>query len=205
MGRSSLHISLYNLFQCRRSVNSELSVTVIIFKNETQSANSKLQFDKSWILGYKITSVIWNYGLLGEGGCNFLAAGGKDKKWMLWEDLHRISRFIIYFSVVVWLLRIVTPEIGSRIWIRKSMSERWKKINYLINFLIKLKWVLMQEHSKLYCTFLETGMYLIYFFDLMQIGTQTQLFLSIDTQIFDNCANKQKDNRMNKSQTTTLK
>ena len=56
----------------------------------------------------------------------------------------------------------------------------------------------MQEHSKLYRTYLETGMYLIYFFDLMQIGTQTQLFLSIDTQIFDNCANKQKDNRMNK-------
>ena len=101
----------------------------------------------------------------------------KIKKWMLWEDLHRISRFIIYFSVVVWLLRIATPEIGSRIWIGKSMSERWKKINYLINFLIKLKWVLMQEHSKLYCTFLETGMYLIYFFDLMQIVMQTQLFL----------------------------
>jgi c-di-AMP phosphodiesterase-like protein len=53
-------------------------------------------------------------------------------------------------------------------------------------------------HSKLYRTYLETGMYLIYFFDLMQIGTQTQLFLSIDTQIFDNCANKQKE-------TTTLK
>ena len=56
----------------------------------------------------------------------------------------------------------------------------------------------MQEHSKLYRTYLETGMYLIYFFDLMQIGTQTQLFLSIDTQIFVNCANKQKDNSMNK-------
>ena len=98
------------------------------------------------------------------------------KRWMLWEDLHRISRFIIYFSVVVWLLRIVTPEIESGIWIGKSMSERWIFF-YFINFLTKLKWVMMQEHSKLYCRFLETGMYLIYFFDLMQIVTQTQLFL----------------------------
>jgi hypothetical protein len=32
----------------------------------------------------------------------------------------------------------------------------------------------------------------------MQIVTRTQLLLSINTQIFDNCANKQKDNRMNK-------
>ena len=32
----------------------------------------------------------------------------------------------------------------------------------------------------------------------MQIVTQTQLLLSINTQIFDNCANKQKDNSMNK-------
>jgi hypothetical protein len=73
----------------------------------------------------------------------------KIKKLMLWEDLHRISRFIIYFSVVVWLLRIVTQEIESKIWIGKSMSERWIFF-YLINFLTKLKWVLMQEHSKLY-------------------------------------------------------
>ena len=32
----------------------------------------------------------------------------------------------------------------------------------------------------------------------MQIVTQTQLLLSIEIQIFDNCANKQKDNNMNK-------
>jgi hypothetical protein len=32
----------------------------------------------------------------------------------------------------------------------------------------------------------------------MQIVTKTQLLLSINTQIFDNCANKQKDNNMNK-------
>ena len=32
----------------------------------------------------------------------------------------------------------------------------------------------------------------------MQIVTQTQLLLSIEIQIFDNCANKQKDNSMNK-------
>ena len=32
----------------------------------------------------------------------------------------------------------------------------------------------------------------------MQIVTQTHLLLSIETQIFDNCANKQKDNSMNK-------
>ena len=32
----------------------------------------------------------------------------------------------------------------------------------------------------------------------MQIVTRTQLLLSINTQIFDNCANKQKDNSMNK-------
>jgi hypothetical protein len=32
----------------------------------------------------------------------------------------------------------------------------------------------------------------------MQIVTRTQLLLSINTQIFDNCANKQKDNNMNK-------
>ena len=31
----------------------------------------------------------------------------------------------------------------------------------------------------------------------MQIVTQTQLLLSINTQIFDNCANKQNDNKMN--------
>jgi hypothetical protein len=31
----------------------------------------------------------------------------------------------------------------------------------------------------------------------MQIVTQTQLLLSIEIQIFDNCANKQKNNRMN--------
>jgi hypothetical protein len=116
--------------------------------------NSKLQFDKYWMLGYKITSVIWNYGLLGEGGCNFLAAGGIDRILSLYGKI-----FIIYFSVVVRLLRIATAEIGSRIWIGKSMSERWKKINYLIKFLIKLKWVLMQEHSKLYCTFL--SMYIV--------------------------------------------
>ena len=84
----------------------------------------------------------------------------KIKKWMLWEDLHRISGFIIYFSVVVWLLSIVTPEIESKIWIGKSMSERQKN-NYFINFLTKLKLVLMQENSKLYCTFLKTGMYFI--------------------------------------------
>ena len=101
----------------------------------------------------------------------------KIKKWMLWEDLHRISRFIIYFSVVVWLLRIVTPEIESKIWIGKSMSERWIFF-YLINFLTKLRWVLTQEHSKLYCTFLETRMYLIYFFDLIQIVTQTLYLVS---------------------------
>ena len=40
------------------------------------------------------------------------------------------------------------------------MSERQKN-NYFINFLTKLKLVLMQENSKLYCTFLETGMYFI--------------------------------------------
>jgi hypothetical protein len=32
----------------------------------------------------------------------------------------------------------------------------------------------------------------------LQIVTQTQLLLSIEIQIFDNCANKQKDNSMNK-------
>ena len=32
----------------------------------------------------------------------------------------------------------------------------------------------------------------------MQIVTQAQLLLSINTQIFDNCANKRKDNSMNK-------
>ena len=32
----------------------------------------------------------------------------------------------------------------------------------------------------------------------MQIVTQTQLLLSINTQIFDYCANKQKDYSMNK-------
>jgi hypothetical protein len=58
-------------------------VTVIIFKNETESADSKLQFDKYLMLGYKITSVICNYGLLGEGGCNFLAAGGINRVFSL--------------------------------------------------------------------------------------------------------------------------
>jgi hypothetical protein len=58
-------------------------VTVIISKNETESANSKLQFDKYVMLGYKITSVICNYGLVGEGGCNFLAAGGIDRIFSL--------------------------------------------------------------------------------------------------------------------------
>ena len=32
----------------------------------------------------------------------------------------------------------------------------------------------------------------------MQIVTRTQLLLSINTQILDNCSNKQKDNSMNK-------
>ena len=58
-------------------------VTVIIFKYETESANSKLQFDKYVMLGYKITSVICNYGLVGEWGCNFLAAGGIDRIFSL--------------------------------------------------------------------------------------------------------------------------
>ena len=121
----------------------------------------------------------------------------KIKKWMLWEDLHRISPFVIYFNVVVWLLRIATPEIESKIWIGKSMSER-RIFFYLINFLTKLKWVLMQEHNKLYCTFWKQGCIWYIFFDLMQIVTQTQLLLSINTQILDNCSNKQKDNSMNK-------
>jgi hypothetical protein len=59
--------------------------------------------------------------------------------------------------------------------------------------------VFRRGHSKLYCTFLETRIYFIYFFDLMQIVTQAQFFLLsiINTKIFDNCANKQKNNRMN--------
>ena len=57
---------------------------------------------------------------------------------MLWEDLHRISHFIIYFNVVVWLLRIATPEIESKILIGKSMSER-RFFFYLIKFLTRLK------------------------------------------------------------------
>ena len=116
---------------------------------------------------------------------------------MLWEDLHRISHFIIYFNVVVWLLRIATPEIESKIWIGKSMSER-RFFFYLIKFLTRLKWVLMQEHNKLYCTFWKQGCIWYIFFDLMQIVTRTQLLLSINTQILDNCSNKQKDNSMNK-------
>jgi hypothetical protein len=59
----------------------------------------------------------------------------------------------------------------------------------------------MQEHSKLYCTFLETGMYLIYFFRFDANRHATQLLLSINTQIFDNCANKQKDNSMSNVRT----
>jgi hypothetical protein len=47
-------------------------VTVIIFKNETESADSKLQFDKYSMLGYKITSVFCNYGLIGEGVVTYL-------------------------------------------------------------------------------------------------------------------------------------
>ena len=61
----------------------------------------------------------------------------------------------------------------------------------------------MQEHSKLYCTFLEIGMYFIYFFRFYANRHANTAFLiqypiSINTQIFDNCANKQKDNSMNK-------
>jgi hypothetical protein len=47
---------------------------VIIVQNETEIANCKLQFDQYGILGYKIASLICIYDLLGEGGCNFLAA-----------------------------------------------------------------------------------------------------------------------------------
>ena len=58
----------------RTSCPSMYIDNVIIVQNETEIANCKLQFDQYGILGYKITSLICIYDLLGEVGCNFLAA-----------------------------------------------------------------------------------------------------------------------------------
>ena len=89
------------------SCQSMYIVTVIIFKN-------KLQFDKNWMLRYKITSVICNYGLLGEGGCNFLAAWGIARVFSLY-----IYDFVAHFLLDIQYENAPTFILILNTWVKK--------------------------------------------------------------------------------------